>query len=222
MTVIADPVETRARGTRRLGRCDARSCSSPCSARRWSAPPGWAVAPASPTTRWPRRSRATRSCPTPGSSSTGPPRSPRRPTGCGRGSCSSASGGRAGTSRVDRARDPRASGGGCATSSRGGSASPSGTSSRTGAGPPRPSRSPSSTRRVRSCTAPPASVATREPIRISWALVLTPRATGTRLHLRLRISALGRRAPRLMTTVAGLIDEATVAPLFAGLAERVG
>ena len=37
----------------------------------------------------------------------------------------------------------------------------------------------------------------------------------------LRISALGRRAPRLMTTVAGLADEVTVAPLFAGLAERV-
>jgi hypothetical protein len=62
----------------------------------------------------------------------------------------------------------------------------------------------------------------REPVRISWALVLSPVPAGTRLHLRLRISALGRRAPRLMTTVAGLIDEATVAPLFAGLAERVG
>ena len=51
--------------------------------------------------------------------------------------------------------------------------------------------------------------------------MLTPSGAGTRLHLRLRISALGRRAPRLMTTVAGLIDEVTVAPLFAGLAERV-
>jgi len=59
------------------------------------------------------------------------------------------------------------------------------------------------------------------PVRISWALVLAPSGAGTRLHLRLRISALGRRAPRLMTTVAGLVDEATVAPLFAGLAERV-
>jgi hypothetical protein len=62
----------------------------------------------------------------------------------------------------------------------------------------------------------------REPIRISWAIVLSPVPAGTRLHLRLRISTLGRRAPRLMRTVAGLIDEATVAPLFAGLAERVG
>jgi hypothetical protein len=61
----------------------------------------------------------------------------------------------------------------------------------------------------------------REPVRISWALVLTPVDAGTRLHLRLRISALGRRAPRLMTTLAGLVDEATVAPLFAGLAERL-
>ena len=60
-----------------------------------------------------------------------------------------------------------------------------------------------------------------EPVRISWALVLAPSGAGTRLHLRLRISALGRRAPRLMTTVAGLVDEVTVAPLFAGLAERV-
>ncbi|MBV9921088.1 MAG: hypothetical protein JOY78_09605 [Pseudonocardia sp.] len=60
-----------------------------------------------------------------------------------------------------------------------------------------------------------------EPVRISWAIVLSPVPSGTRLHLRLRISALGRRAPRLMSTVAGLIDEATVAPLFAGLAERV-
>ena len=62
----------------------------------------------------------------------------------------------------------------------------------------------------------------REPIRISWAIVLSPVPAGTRLHLRLRISALGRRAPRLTRTIAGLIDEATVAPLFAGLAERVG
>ena len=61
----------------------------------------------------------------------------------------------------------------------------------------------------------------RDPIRISWALVLSPVAAGTRLHLRLRISALGRRAPKLVTTFAGLVDEATVAPLFAGLAERL-
>jgi len=63
--------------------------------------------------------------------------------------------------------------------------------------------------------------ASDRPIRMSWAPVLTPAAAGTRLHLRLRISALSRRAPKLVTTFAGLIDEATVAPLFAGLAERL-
>lgn len=61
----------------------------------------------------------------------------------------------------------------------------------------------------------------RPPIHLSWALVLRPAPEGTRLHLRLRISALGRRAPRLVTAAAGLVDAATVEPLFAGLAERV-
>jgi uncharacterized protein YndB with AHSA1/START domain len=62
----------------------------------------------------------------------------------------------------------------------------------------------------------------REPLELSWALVLTAAPPDrTRLHLRLRINALGRRAPALVTTVGGLIDEATVRPMFAGLAERV-
>lgn len=61
----------------------------------------------------------------------------------------------------------------------------------------------------------------RDPLALSWALVLTPVPGGTRLHLRLRISALGRRAPALVRTVGGLVDLATVAPLFAGLAERL-
>jgi hypothetical protein len=62
----------------------------------------------------------------------------------------------------------------------------------------------------------------REPIELSWALVLTPAPGGaTRLHLRLRISALGRRFPGLVSTVGGLFDEATVRPMFAGLAERL-
>lgn len=61
----------------------------------------------------------------------------------------------------------------------------------------------------------------QHPIELSWALVLRPVPEGTRLHLRLRINSLGRRAPRLVTAVAGLIDAATVEPLFAGLAERV-
>lgn len=61
----------------------------------------------------------------------------------------------------------------------------------------------------------------RDPIELSWALVLTPVPAGTRLHLRLRISALGRRAPALLATAGGLVDLATVAPLFAGLTERL-
>lgn len=61
----------------------------------------------------------------------------------------------------------------------------------------------------------------REPLEFSWALVLTPADAGSRLHLRLRISSVGRRAPALVATVAGLFDEATVRPMFAGLAERL-
>jgi len=45
--------------------------------------------------------------------------------------------------------------------------------------------------------------------------------SGTRLHLRLRINRVGRRAPSLVAALAGLMDEATVRPMFAGLAERV-
>ena len=60
----------------------------------------------------------------------------------------------------------------------------------------------------------------------SWALVLSPaaardRAAGTRLHVRLRIHQVGKRAPWLAARIGGLIDEATVRPLFAGLAERL-
>lgn len=62
----------------------------------------------------------------------------------------------------------------------------------------------------------------REPLELSWALVLSPLPDGhTRLHLRLRISSLGLRAPQLVATLGGLIDEATVRPMFAGLRERV-
>lgn len=61
----------------------------------------------------------------------------------------------------------------------------------------------------------------REPLELSWALVLTPAGAGSRLHVRLRVSSMGRRAPALVATVAGLIDEATVRPMFAGLAERL-
>ncbi|MBN9100154.1 MULTISPECIES: SRPBCC family protein [unclassified Pseudonocardia] len=59
-------------------------------------------------------------------------------------------------------------------------------------------------------------------LQVSWALVLTPVPGGrTRLHLRLRISELGHRAPALITAVGGLMDEATVRPMFAGLRERL-
>lgn len=60
----------------------------------------------------------------------------------------------------------------------------------------------------------------------SWALVLSPAAgpdgtAGSRLQLRLRINRLGKRAPWLVARIGGLIDEAAVRPLFAGLAERL-
>jgi hypothetical protein len=46
-------------------------------------------------------------------------------------------------------------------------------------------------------------------------------AAGTRLHLRLRVHRIGNHAPALVASLAGLIDEATVRPMFAGLSERV-
>lgn len=60
----------------------------------------------------------------------------------------------------------------------------------------------------------------------SWALILSPAAAadgtaGSRLHLRLRINRVGKRAPWLIARIGGLVDEATVRPLFAGLAERL-
>jgi hypothetical protein len=62
----------------------------------------------------------------------------------------------------------------------------------------------------------------REPMKVSWALVLAAApGGGTRLHLRLRINSLGRRAPALVTTFGGLMDLATVGPMFAGLRERL-
>jgi len=61
---------------------------------------------------------------------------------------------------------------------------------------------------------------------MSWALVLSAAraadgSPGSRLHLRLRINRVGKRAPALVGSVAGLFDGATVHPMFAGLAERV-
>lgn len=60
-----------------------------------------------------------------------------------------------------------------------------------------------------------------DPLVFSWAHVLTPVGPGTRLHLRLRINRMGTRAPQLVGAAVGLFDEATVRPMFAGLAERL-
>ena len=60
---------------------------------------------------------------------------------------------------------------------------------------------------------------------LSWAMVLSEAtvagAAGTRLHLRLRVNRIGHHAPALAASLAGLMDEATVRPMFAGLSERV-
>jgi hypothetical protein len=60
----------------------------------------------------------------------------------------------------------------------------------------------------------------------SWALVLSKAtapdgSAGSRLQLRLRVNKIGKRAPWLVATLGGLMDEATVRPMFAGLRERV-
>ncbi|MEP7024076.1 MAG: hypothetical protein ABJB47_09780 [Actinomycetota bacterium] len=65
-----------------------------------------------------------------------------------------------------------------------------------------------------------------EALVASWALVLSETVTpdgspGSRLQLRLRVNRVGKRAPWLVATLGGLMDEATVRPMFAGLAERV-
>ena len=59
---------------------------------------------------------------------------------------------------------------------------------------------------------------TRGRTSLSWAITLTGRAGGTRVHLRLRLAAV--RRPRLMGAVGGLFDLLTVAGLAAGLRER--
>lgn len=46
-------------------------------------------------------------------------------------------------------------------------------------------------------------------------------ADSTRLHLRLRVNRIGDHAPALVASLAGLMDEATVRPMFAALSERV-
>lgn len=63
----------------------------------------------------------------------------------------------------------------------------------------------------------------RGALAISWTIVLRPTAdpaTGTRVHLRLRLAGVKRR--RLVETGGGLFDLLTVAGLAAGLRERLG
>jgi hypothetical protein len=65
-----------------------------------------------------------------------------------------------------------------------------------------------------------------EALVASWALVLSETqardgSPGSRLQLRLRVSKVGKRAPWLIAFFGGLMDEATVRPMFAGLTERV-
>ncbi|NMO88996.1 hypothetical protein [Actinomycetospora sp. TBRC 11914] len=60
----------------------------------------------------------------------------------------------------------------------------------------------------------------RGALRISWAIVLRPGPTGTRVHLRFRIA--GVRRVWLVRTGGELVDLLTVAGLAAGLRERIG
>lgn len=54
---------------------------------------------------------------------------------------------------------------------------------------------------------------------VSWAITLRPTASGTRVHLRLRLGPVRRRW--LATSLGGLFDLLTIAGMAAGLAERV-
>jgi hypothetical protein len=60
---------------------------------------------------------------------------------------------------------------------------------------------------------------TRGKVALSWALVLAPEGSGTRVALRLRLG--GVRRPLLARTVGGSLDLLTVVGLAAGLRERV-
>ncbi|GAA1875520.1 hypothetical protein GCM10009814_02060 [Lapillicoccus jejuensis] len=59
----------------------------------------------------------------------------------------------------------------------------------------------------------------RGHLRLSWALVLSPAGSGTRLQLRLRIA--GVRRPWLADTLGSWFDLLTVAGMAAGLRERI-
>lgn len=62
----------------------------------------------------------------------------------------------------------------------------------------------------------------RRDLRYSWALVLEPEGSGSRLHVRLRFSRhLGRRATPLVEGAADMIDRVFIELMMAGLRERV-
>ena len=81
-------------------------------------------------------------------------------------------------------------------------------------GPAKPSRPLSSTRRATSSTGPE-----RGRTELSWAITLTPTASGTRVHLRLRLAPV--RRVWLAETIGELFDALTVAGMAAGLRERL-
>ena len=59
-------------------------------------------------------------------------------------------------------------------------------------------------------------------LQFSWALVLSPTATGSRLRIRIRINRrLGRRARPLIERGGELIDRVTIGLMTAGLSERL-
>lgn len=58
------------------------------------------------------------------------------------------------------------------------------------------------------------------PLLLSWALVLRPDGSGTRLHLRLRMRGTAR-FPAAVQALGGFVDHLTVALLFAGLGQRL-
>jgi hypothetical protein len=62
----------------------------------------------------------------------------------------------------------------------------------------------------------------RPDMLVSWGLYLSAIPDGTRVHARLRIDEVGRRAPAVVATAGGLVDWLTIAGLAAGLRERVG
>ncbi len=59
----------------------------------------------------------------------------------------------------------------------------------------------------------------RGRMQVSWAITLTPSASGTRVHLRLRLGPV--RRIWLAETFGGFLDAVTIAGMAAGLHERL-